>query len=249
MWLPEEGEVWILIHVEVQSQYDADFVERMYVYHYRAFDLYKKPVISLAILGDESKTWRPSSYGYNLGGCSIDFQFPTVKLVDYEACWSDLETSPNPFATVVMAHLKTKATTGNPTAREQWKWRLVRQLNEQGYSRQNIILLFQLIDRMMALPKELQQQFNAKYKRYEEEKTMPLLSHIEEEAMERATRQNTQSNIISLLSQRFEAVPLELKDKIASIEDIEQLQSLLLQTITVNSVAEFQQLLFQEDND
>ncbi len=36
--------------------------------------------------------------------------FPAVKLWDYNECWSELEASDNPFATVVMAHLKTKAT-------------------------------------------------------------------------------------------------------------------------------------------
>ncbi|MEB3342106.1 hypothetical protein [Okeania sp.] len=35
--------------------------------NYRAFDLYHKPVISLAILGDENQSWRPSFYQYGFG--------------------------------------------------------------------------------------------------------------------------------------------------------------------------------------
>jgi hypothetical protein len=38
---------WVLIHVEVQTTRDAEFPLRMYVYHYRIFDRYNKPVASL----------------------------------------------------------------------------------------------------------------------------------------------------------------------------------------------------------
>ncbi|PNK09021.1 hypothetical protein CEP12_06605, partial [Cylindrospermopsis raciborskii S14] len=51
-------------------------------------------------------------------------KFPIVKLLSYEAKWSELEESNNPFAIIVMAHLKTKATTRNLGEREKWKWSL-----------------------------------------------------------------------------------------------------------------------------
>jgi hypothetical protein len=47
-----------------------------------------------------------------------------------------------------------------------------------------VIELFRFIDRVMALPPELQQQFKQEVKTYQEERKMPLLSPIEEEAME-----------------------------------------------------------------
>jgi hypothetical protein len=84
VWLLDNQEVWILIHVEVQSQYDKEFSQRMFIYNYRAFDLYQKPVISLAILGDETKSWRPSSYQYGLGNSQLTFNFSIVKLLDYQ---------------------------------------------------------------------------------------------------------------------------------------------------------------------
>ncbi len=31
-------ETWILIHLEIQSQYEAGFAERIYVYNYRIYD-------------------------------------------------------------------------------------------------------------------------------------------------------------------------------------------------------------------
>ena len=105
VWLLDNQQLWILVHIEVQSQYESDFAQRMYIYNYRAFDLYEKPVISLAVLGDERPSWRPDSYGYGWGGCELSLKFPVVKLLDYQNQWSDLEANSNPFAVLVMAHL------------------------------------------------------------------------------------------------------------------------------------------------
>jgi len=266
VWLLDNRIVWILIHIEVQSQYESDFSKRMYIYNYRAFDLYEKPVISLAVLGDERVSWRPNSYGYAFDGCAVSFTFPIVKLLDYETRYSELEQNTNPFAVMVMAHLKTKATTGKPTEREQWKWRLVRGLYERGYNRESIVRLFQLIDVMMTLPSELQYSFNQKVERFEEEQKMPLLSNIELRAIERGlqqgleqgleqglqqglqqgTKQNLKANIISLLQKRFETIPPELLESLNNLDDVSRLQELLLETISVNSVAEFALLLPQK---
>lgn len=128
VWQKNNQETWILVHIEVQSQEESDFCKRMYIYNYRAFDLYEKPVVSLAVLGDERKNWRPSTYGYALGGCEVSLKFPIAKLVDYQSRWQELEASTNPFAVIVMAHLKTKATTGKPQEREELKWNIVRGL-------------------------------------------------------------------------------------------------------------------------
>ena len=62
-------ESWIYIHVEVQGSRQAEFAKRMFVYNYRIFDRYEKPVASLAVLADEHKQWKPSSYSYCVLGC------------------------------------------------------------------------------------------------------------------------------------------------------------------------------------
>jgi hypothetical protein len=46
VWLLDGQEVWILIHIEIQSQYETDFPEQMYIYNYRAFDLFSLFVIA-----------------------------------------------------------------------------------------------------------------------------------------------------------------------------------------------------------
>ena len=34
--------IWVLIHIEIQSQYHRDFAARMFEYYYRIYDKYKK---------------------------------------------------------------------------------------------------------------------------------------------------------------------------------------------------------------
>ncbi|QEI44280.1 hypothetical protein BMF77_pb00028 (plasmid) [Dolichospermum sp. UHCC 0315A] len=237
MWLLDNQEVWILIHVEVQSQYDKEFSQRMFIYNYRSFDLYQKPVISLAILGDGTKSWRPSSYQYGLGSSQLIFNFSIVKLLDYQ--WEELEQSNNIFAIVVMAHLKTKATNSNLSAREQWKWNLARLLYERGYNRKEIVDLYKVIDLMMALSEDLQLSFEEKLANYQEERKMPLLTNIERRTIEKTRKQD----IIKLVQVRFGDIPENLIASINQIDKTSFLEQLLISTISISSLEEFAQLV------
>ena len=107
----------MVVHVEVQGQYEADFAKRMYVYNYRLFDRYNRQVVSLAVLADDRKRWRPRRYRTELWGCEERFTFPRVKLLDYADQEEALAASANPFAIVVLAYLKTRATRKHPDDR------------------------------------------------------------------------------------------------------------------------------------
>ncbi len=84
-------ESWIYIHLEVQGARQAEFAQRMFVYNYRIYDRYKRPVASFAVLADEHKRWKPSTYVFSLLGCKHTLEFPVSKLTDYEQklmnCW------------------------------------------------------------------------------------------------------------------------------------------------------------------
>ncbi len=142
VWRKNGQEQWVLIHLEVQSQSEVDFGKRMYVYNYRLFDRYDHLVASLAVLADERSNWRPNQFSYSLWECEVNFKFPIVKLIDYAPQWAVLEASSNPFAVVVMAHLKALETKRDPQERQTWKMILMRRLYERGYQRQDIINLF-----------------------------------------------------------------------------------------------------------
>ena len=77
-------------------------------------------------------SWRPDRFGYGRWGCEVGIRFPVVKLLDYAADVPGLEANPNPFAAVVLAHLKTRETRQDPEARCVWKIRLIKGLYERG---------------------------------------------------------------------------------------------------------------------
>ncbi|NES85541.1 MAG: transposase [Moorea sp. SIO2B7] len=247
VWLNDNQEAWILINIEVQGQHESNFAERMFIYNYRCYDRHRKPVLSLAVLGDDNTSWRPSTYSYAYGGCEMKLTFPIVKLLDYETQWEDLEESTNPFAVIVMAHLKTKATIGNPQERKKWKWSLIRRLFERGYSRKDVLELFRLVDWMMTLPDELQQELRQELRSYQEERKMPFMSRIElmakEEVIEQGTLLNARESVIEALEVRFNLVPLTIISELNIIEDVARLKQLHRLAISINSVEEFEQIL------
>jgi hypothetical protein len=245
VWLLDQTQVWILIHIEIQSQYDVNFEERMYIYNYRAFDLYHQFVVSVAILGDTSPSWRPNSYDRAMLDCELSLKFPIAKILDYESKWHELEKSDNPFATIVMAHLKTKATTSNLTEREQWKWILIRGLYDRGFTKEKVIKLFKIIDTMMTLPKQLQAGLVTKIKHFEEERKMPLISPTEQLAIERGIeqgRQREQQLIIRQINRRVGEIELSLIDSIRALT-IEKLELLGEALLDFSSVTDLEQWL------
>ncbi|MCL1466243.1 Rpn family recombination-promoting nuclease/putative transposase [Argonema galeatum] len=250
-------EAWVLIHIEVQSQEESDFAERMFTYHYRIYDRYKRSVASLAVLGDERKNWRPERFGYQLFGCEIGFRFPVVKLLDYQQQWSALSSSRNPFATVVMAHLKAIETRDNRNQRKEWKLALTRRLYEQGYEREDVINLFQFIDWVMSLPQELEQQFWQEVIHLEEESRMPYITSVERIGIQKGIqqgieqeRQQSRQQVRQILLEsielglelKFGSEGLSLLPEISLLEDVEQLRAIQAGLRTVNTVEELRRI-------
>ncbi|WP_017720443.1 hypothetical protein [Kamptonema formosum] len=249
VWRSDGFESLVLVHVEVQSQVESEFAQRMYVYNYRLFDRYQLPVATLVVLADEQASWRPNRFEYELWGSRTGLQFPVVKLLDYEAQWSVLEQSSNPFAALVMAHLKTQATRRQPEERLQWKLRVAKSLYQRGYNRQDILELFRLINWMMALPEELERSFQEQVRVYEEENKMPFVAPFEriarEDGIQEGILEMGREAVIEVLETRFESVPTELSDVINQLKDAALLKRLHKRAITIGSLAEFQQLIEQ----
>ncbi|MBG1266381.1 Rpn family recombination-promoting nuclease/putative transposase [Nostoc sp. WHI] len=245
VWLNDGKETWLLVHLEIQSQVDTNFAKRMFSYHYRIFDRYNQEVVSLAILGDNQANWRPQEYSYERWGCRLSLQFPVVKLLDYEARWLELEQSDSPFAVLVMAHLRTQATTQDLAGRLRWKLSLIKRMYELGYSRDKIFQLFDLIDRLMALPPDLDLDFKAELKRFEAEQEMKYVSSIERIGI----AEGIQQSIATVLKTRFQDIPPQLVEQLNQIYDREQLNYLLEKAITTESIVEFQQQLSQDNTE
>ena len=258
------NELWLLIHIEVQSQVDATFAKRIFVSNYRLFDRYGIEVISLGVLADGQADWRPSVYGYGRFGSEMRLIFPVVKLLDFEAKWEQLEQSRNPFAVVTMAHLKALRTKRKGRERLQWKINLVKDLYGRGYRRKEIYELFRFIDWVLVLKPEMEQIFREELYQLEEAEKMRYVTSIErlalqegleqgleqgreegheagrEEGLEQGKLRSAREFVIEALTLRFQTIPQELIDDINALKELQQLRKLLRLAIMVGSIEEFE---------
>ncbi|AUT00153.1 hypothetical protein CLI64_07035 [Nostoc sp. CENA543] len=225
VWLLQGEEIWLLIHVEIQAKPEDNFAERMFCYNLRIFDKFGQPAISLAILCDTDSNWRPNQYSYNYPDCSLDFKFGTVKLLDYQNRWAELAASNNPFATVVMAHLKTQQTTKQLGERKTWKFSLIRRLYEQGLQERDIRNLYRFIDWVMILPKDLEAEFWQEFKQFEQERSMSYITTGERIGYERGKQEGEQTLVLRQIQKRVGELPPEVQARIQTLT-LEQLEAL-----------------------
>lgn len=250
VWRTNGGERWLLIHLEVQGGHETAFPRRMFVYHYRLFNRYNREICSLAILADDRPHWRPNSFGYDVWGCRLQFEFPIVKLLDWLPRLPELEADPNPFAAIVAAHLLAQQTRHDAAGRRANKMRLVRGLYERGLNRRDIEELFRLIDWLMALPPPEDVRFWEELNRYEQEKQMPYITSVERIGMERGRAEGRAEGVVRGQAEMLlyaaekhfgQALPEELTARIRQTTEVAQLKQWFDLLSTVSSLDDFQQ--------
>lgn len=242
VWRKSGEPLWLLIHIEVQTAREANFPRRMFEYNYRAFDRFDAVVASFAILADDSPDWRPDRYEHGAFGSVCGLTFPLAKLWDWVGREDVLEKSDNPFALVVLAHLRAMQTRDNPAERLNWKTHLVRLLYGRGMSRDDVWRLFRFIDWIMDLPPALEDIFWMDVDRVQKEKTMPFVT-----TPERIGRKiGLKAGIRSFLSFRFGAAAEGVLAEIEALQDYELLEKVLAAIPTVKAPDELRALWAQE---
>jgi hypothetical protein len=208
VWLKDGGERWLLIHIEVQGEYDADFERRMFQYNVAAYQMYNREVISLAALCDDRLDWRPMAFSYGRWGCKSEVIFRSTKLLDYADEVTRLEASENPFAVVVLTNIKAVETRNDPELRRAWKLRIIKGLLRRNWSHDWIHQFFQFIDYMMALPEELEKAIDFEVSQITEERTVEYVSGFERRLAERLTERLTE-HVTERVTERVTAKALE----------------------------------------
>ena len=202
--------------------------------------------MSLAVLCDDNPGWRPSEFAYSNFGCTTGIKFPIVKLLDYKDQIELLEKNDNPFAAVVLAHLKSGETRRSPEGRFQWKVRIVRGLFERGWSAEDIRKLFRIVDWIMDLPEELQNDFREELYQVEEEKRMPYITSIERYGIEKGRQEGLQEGLLEgidvALDAKFGSAGRKLLPKFRAIADAKKLQSLARSLKKTASLQDVQKL-------
>lgn len=248
VWLKNGVTSVLYIHIEIQAQYDESFTKRVFIYYYRLFDRYGTQVISLAILGDNKKGWLPKNYHLEKLGCKLLFEFPIVKLLDYKDKWQELEQSKNPFSIVVRTHLKGLSTRRSSQKRYQQKVELFKALQEANYTEEDTWELLRFIDWVLALPEDLERQFDDFVKQYQEKQKMPYVTSFERFAREEGVLQTSREYVVDLLKLRFKRVPQTLVKTIETIDDTRLLSKLFKNAALVESLDSFKQVAEKQLN-
>jgi len=227
VYLHDGDAQWVLIHVEVQAQHDATLARRVMDYNYRIFIEYGQPVASLVLLADKSPSWRPNSFHNVLLGTVMGISFATAKLLDYADREASLLDSSNPFALVTSAHLRTQRARHDPEQLYSSKWQLTRLLYQRGWTKRRMIVLFKVINWMMALPEPLQARYWRAILRLEKERKVEWISPLEQSFIEKGWKigrqEGRQEGAAELLEKqlilRFGSLPDAVRKKLAKASE------------------------------
>lgn len=181
----------VCLHVEVQCQHDEHFAQRMFIYHALLFARHRIPVISLAILGGGSATWRPCDFGYGFGGCGLSLSFACIKLLDLKPALPTLLQAGNGFALFAAAHLEIMQTKGEPFARLAAKCRLTQVLCDFGWQETRLAQMLELLDRIMPLPPKLDAKYRQHIRNLKGANMLPLIQRLQHDHVRRVLERGT----------------------------------------------------------
>ncbi len=255
VYLKTGEEQLVLLHVEVQGYADKQFAERVWNYKNLIERKYRQRVLSFAVLTDPDKDFRPTEYRWEFEEHLELYRFPSVKILDFWQKWAALEQDPNPFAVVVMAHLKAQRLKNRPIKLKEVRLELLKLLFKRGYERGFMIRLIQFMEGLIRLPPVEEAEYQVEAQKLEEEVVkMALVSVFEriakQEGIQEGLREGEQKGLregeqkglregmltfaVSLLEQRFGPLEPELSQPLETF-NIEQLQALSKQMLSLSS--------------
>lgn len=246
VYLADGQDAWLLIHIEVQTQPDASFGERMFKYGYRIIDRYNRDVVSLAILGDMNRDWRPVHYERMRFGTGPSMRFRPIKLIDWVDRMEELDRNPSPIAAVVLAHLQSLLTHGDTKLRFDAKRRLLLGLYDRGYSQDDRWQLRRLVEWFLELPKELDAPLRIEVYEYAKEKQMPYVTGFEQLAREEGFAegrsegrlQELHDSIALLVESKFGEAGAELIRDLQTFSDVDKLRELQRSVVRTSKTVE-----------
>lgn len=241
----QEQNAYFLIHVEAQSSYQTDFNRRMFTYFSRIHQKFALPVYPIVIFSYDT----PQKRAVN----QYKVRFPDFKVLEFNyqviqlnrLNWRDFLNQSNPVASALMAKMKIES-----KDRAKVKAECLRLLATLKLDPARMQLISGFVDTYLKLNSSEEIIFQREVSTFIEpiqEDVMEITTSWMQKGIEQGRQQgmieNLRSNVISILRKRFETLSPELVEQINSLEDISRLQQLLLETISVNSLAEFQNLI------
>jgi len=209
------GEQWILLHLEVQSGWEAGFEFRIFRYNSGLVWIYEQRVVTLVVLADLDDAWRPDEYVFRIGDFETRLRFPVCKLIEkLDGDWRDDQSLP---VQIARAQIEALQTASDPEGRYRAKWRLVRNLYDLGYNAEELREIFRLIDWMMTLREDLNQKFEQELTALEESLNMPYVTSVERIAEARGEARGVASLLVELLAGRCGPLPDDIEQRIRGL--------------------------------
>jgi hypothetical protein len=200
----------------------------------------------LAVLADEQKQWKPTSYGFSVLGCRHTLEFPVAKLTDYEDKLDELLASDNAFGWITAAHNLTRQTKKQDQERYHAKLRLLRILYDRHWDKQRVINLFNVVDWLMQLPEWLNNQVWQELETIEEREKVQYITSVERIGMAKGIakgiakgRVEGESRLLKRqLERRFGLLPQWASERLESAkeEELEAWSEAVLTAPTLEAV-------------
>ncbi len=228
-----------LAHIEVQTQRDSTLPRRLFDYHYHIERRHRCRVITFAILGDLSPSWRPGSFSSDIPPLGMGLGYVTIKLIDLEEKIELPRFRGNPVAVVIRAHLAALRTRHNLEARLTQRLALCRRLYEEGFSQKDVVFIHGLIDRLMILPSPLMVRFRQELFTLEKDKNMPYVDTLTRMSRQEGSLAQARESVIEALEIRFGEISADLRERINALDNLRTLKAQLRRAITVPSLDQF----------
>jgi hypothetical protein len=230
--LADQSTTLLLLHIEIQSQYDKHFEARLADYSTRLITHFGWSLTALVILADGSSSWRPQLFEYRRFRLRMTVEFDPIKLLDFES--EILHESENPFALVVLAHREAQRIgPNNPERTYETRRQLVRLARNQNWTQSQRTHVWRFIQWALMLPRPLELRLETELRR-EEETAMPYLTPIEERATARGREDATRSLVLRQIDTRFPVQKVETKTRLDSLE-IEAIEVLALRILSAQT--------------
>lgn len=238
-----DQEACFLVHVESQSSAysQEDFRWRMFHYFARLHEKYRVSVYPIALFTfDEPFLEQDNRYVVSFPDRQIlDFSFVSIQLNRLN--WRDFLRRENPLASALMAKMRIA-----PSERAQVKAECLRLLATLELDQQKMELISGFIGTYLRLTEDEEKQFRQAVESMEletKERVMEFATDWQERGREQGRLEGQvtkgQEDIIRILEVRFTDIPLELRQTIEKIDDLEVLGELLVQAVTISSLEAF----------
>ena len=234
--LKDGTEKWLLIHIEVQGEHEADFGQRMFKYFYRLYDKHNEEITALAVL--TYKTSHRYDFTYNVYGSAVTYRYNTACIASYSE--AELQKNKNPFALISLAVQYGNRSHADEDKKLNLKRELIKMLRVREYKKEDIIELLEFISDAIQITDTMKNKIFDEEAMHllEEDEPMAYVSGFRQRAMNEGKLEGKLEGILEgelkglaegmmgMIEIKFGTVPSDFQKKMSEISELSKLEIL-----------------------